>query len=90
MRGKKPQSLRKAINAHCKSCAYDPQAAGTWRAQCTLCPCTDCALFEVRPTTDAIPDSVYEFYGETPPSESPDTESALQVVEDKNFFGDAE
>jgi hypothetical protein len=64
---KKSQSLRKAINAHCRSCVYDSQAAGSWRAQVTLCPCTGCELYGVRPTTDAIADSVYEYYGEEPP-----------------------
>ena len=68
MVAKKPRSLRKAINAHCRSCAYDSQAAGSWRAQVTLCPCTGCELYEVRPTTDAIADSVYEYYGEEPPN----------------------
>ena len=71
---KKSSSLRKSINAHCKTCVYDPKAAGTWRAQVTLCPCTNCELFEVRPTTDKVPDSVYKCYGEEPsnkPSEKP-------------------
>jgi len=67
MAAKKSRSLRQAINAHCRSCVYDPQAAGTWLAQVTLCPCTGCELYGVRPTTDAIADSVYEYYGEEPP-----------------------
>lgn len=66
--GKK--SLRKCINAHCKSCVHDPKAAGTWLAQVTLCPVTECKLYSVRPTTDLIPASVYEYYGEEPPPES--------------------
>ena len=64
---KKPRSLRIAINAHCRSCIYDSQAAGSWLAQVTLCPCTDCELHEVRPTTELIAESVYEYYGETSP-----------------------
>ena len=72
MSAAKSGSLRKAINAHCKSCIYDDKAAGTWRAQVTLCTCTNCALYEVRPTTDVIAESVYEYYGETSPSESPE------------------
>ena len=61
MSSRKP--LRKCINAHCKSCVHDPAAAGTWLAQVNLCPCTDCALYEVRPTTDSIPESVFQYYG---------------------------
>ena len=67
MTAKKSRSLRQAINAHCRSCVYDSQAPGTWLAQVTLCPCTGCELYGVRPTTDAIADSVYEYYGEEPP-----------------------
>jgi len=57
------KSLRKCINAHCRSCVYDPEAAGTWLAQVTLCPVSECQLFDVRPTTDSIPDSVFDYYG---------------------------
>ena len=59
------KSLRKCINAHCKSCVHDPAAAGTWLAQVTLCPCTDCALYDVRPSTDSIANSVFEYHGVT-------------------------
>ena len=59
------KSLRKCINAHCKTCVYDPEAAGTWLAQVTLCPVSECKLFDVRPTTDSIPDSVFDYYGVT-------------------------
>lgn len=64
------KSLRKAIDAHCKSCVHDPVAPGTWLAQVTLCPVHKCELYGVRPTTDSIPTSVYEYYGEKPPPES--------------------
>ena len=63
-------SLRGAIDAHCRSCVEDKAAAGTWLAQVTLCQCTDCKLYPVRRTTDSIPTSVYEYYGEKPPPES--------------------
>lgn len=57
-------SLRKAINAKCKDCIYDPVAPGTWRQQVTLCAVTTCPLWDVRPTTEAeIPGSVLRFYG---------------------------
>ena len=43
-------SLRDAINAHCKSCGYDPKSGlGGWKQQITLCPCTSCRLYQVRP-----------------------------------------
>ena len=61
----KKRSLRKAINAHCKSCVYDNLAAGTWLAQVTLCSVRKCELFDVRPTTSSIPDSVFDYYGVT-------------------------
>jgi hypothetical protein len=57
------KSLRKCINAHCRSCVYDPEAAGTWLTQVTICSVTSCSLYEVRPTTDSIPASVFEYYG---------------------------
>ena len=59
------KSLRGAINAHCKSCVYDPKAPGTWLAQVSCCACSDCKLFEVRPTTNTIPESVIHYYGVT-------------------------
>jgi len=58
-------SLRKAINKHCASCIYDPKAAGTWLAQVTLCSVKSCELFDVRPTTSSIPESVFDYYGVT-------------------------
>jgi len=60
---KKRPSLRKCINDHCKCCIYDPDAAGTWRQQVTLCSVTLCPLYPARPKTKAsIPDSVLDYY----------------------------
>lgn len=57
-------SLRKCVDDHCKTCIYDPQAAGTWRQQVTLCPVKICTLYPVRPATKApIPESVVKYYG---------------------------
>jgi hypothetical protein len=57
-------SLRKSINQHRKSCAYDDLAAGTWRQKVTLCGVKSCALYEVRPkSTHPIPESVLSYYG---------------------------
>lgn len=60
-------SLRKLINGHCKSCIYDPKAAGTWRQQVELCPCVEsCHLWPLRPVSNApIPESVLGHYGLT-------------------------
>ncbi len=59
---KKP-NLRRCVNDKCRSCIYDPQAAGTWRQQVTLCTVTNCALYPVRPTSKApIPESVLDYY----------------------------
>jgi len=59
----RPRSLRKAINAKCRSCIHDELAAGTWRQQVTLCPVKNCALYPVRPLTEApIPERVLDYY----------------------------
>lgn len=43
-------SLRKAIDAYCKDCTYDPKAGGgTWRQQTEACTITRCPLYPVRP-----------------------------------------
>lgn len=42
-------SLRKAINAKCRDCIYDPQGVGNWRQQVTGCSSPACPLFLVRP-----------------------------------------
>lgn len=42
-------SLRKAINAKCRDCRYDPEAVGTWLQQVMNCPDSDCPLHSVRP-----------------------------------------
>lgn len=57
-------SLRKSINEHCKGCAFDNLAAGTWRQQVTLCSAISCPLYDVRPKTkNPIPRSVLSYYG---------------------------
>jgi hypothetical protein len=45
------QSLRKAVDAHCKSCVYDPQSEGSWRHQVESCSVTQCELYPHRPVT---------------------------------------
>jgi len=43
-------SLRKAINAKCKECIYDPIGGpGTWRQQVEVCKSYSCPIFNVRP-----------------------------------------
>jgi hypothetical protein len=45
-------SLRKAINAKCKECIYDPAPGnGTWRQQVEACTSPKCPLYPIRPTT---------------------------------------
>ncbi len=45
-------SLRKAINAKCKDCIYDPLSGlGSWRKQVEGCPSTSCSLYPFRPKT---------------------------------------
>lgn len=56
-------SLRKAINDKCKSCIFDPLAAGNWKQQAHLCSCYDCPLWPVRPRSSAkLPESVLQYY----------------------------
>ena len=43
-------SLRRAVNAFCKGCLYDPNATGTWREQVAACSDAKCALWPVRTT----------------------------------------
>lgn len=55
--------FRARINKNCKSCIYDPYAAGTWRQQTTLCTVTNCSFHEVRPVTKSeIPKAVLAYY----------------------------
>lgn len=44
-------SLRRSIDAKCKSCIYDPDARGlgAWREQVAYCYSSNCALHPVRP-----------------------------------------
>lgn len=42
-------SLRKAIDAHCKSCIYDEIEPGRWKQQVGACTVTKCPLWPVRP-----------------------------------------
>lgn len=46
-------SMRKAINAKCKDCIYDPLAGGTWRQQTEACTITACSLWPLRPRSSA-------------------------------------
>jgi hypothetical protein len=63
--------LRKRVDDKCKSCIYDPEAAGTWRQQVTLCSVTNCPLYQVRPATKSpIPHSVLKYYS-VPKAEYP-------------------
>ena len=55
--------FRARINKNCKSCIYDPHAAGTWRQQTTLCPAINCPFHEVQPVTESkIPVAVLDYY----------------------------
>ena len=55
--------FREKVNKNCKSCIYDPYAAGTWRQQTTLCTVINCPFHEVRPVTESeIPVAVLDYY----------------------------
>ena len=52
-------SLRKAINAMCRQCAYDPLDVGTAAQQIACCVAIECPLHSVRPiTTKFIPEGL--------------------------------
>lgn len=51
-------SMRKAINEKCKDCIYDPMEKGSWRKQVSLCSCTDCPLYPVRPGAPRVKKAV--------------------------------
>lgn len=47
-------SLRKAIDAKCKDCIYDPLSGlGTWKQQVQGCTSKDCGLWPVHAKSDA-------------------------------------
>ena len=48
---RKRPSYKKAVEAFCKSCIYDPKEPGGWREQVTACTSPECPLYDVRPTT---------------------------------------
>ena len=56
-------SLRKAVNAKCRQCTYDPLDVGTAAQQIAVCTDSDCPLHPVRPiTTKRLPISLLEAY----------------------------
>ena len=56
-------SLRKAINAMCRQCTYDPSDVGTAAQQIAACTSKDCPLHPVRPiTTKQLPVSLLAAY----------------------------
>ena len=56
-------SLRKAVNAKCRECTYDPLDVGTAAQQIAVCTDSDCPLHPVRPiTTKRLPISLLEAY----------------------------
>ena len=42
-------NFRKAIDAKCKECIYDPYYEGTWREQVENCTSYSCPLYPLRP-----------------------------------------
>lgn len=47
-------SLRKAVNAKCKDCIYDPEDKGSWRYQVSMCTVTVCPLYDLRPKPGVV------------------------------------
>lgn len=60
-------SLRKAVNAMCRHCAYDPADIGGASHQIAACTSADCPLHAVRPITCArLPDYMLEVWNIVP------------------------
>ena len=60
-------SLRRAVNAYCRSCIYDPGDIGTAAQQIACCIVTECPLYPFRPiTTKAIPLELLHAYRLSP------------------------
>ena len=56
-------SLRKAINAMCRDCTYDPLDNGSAAQQIACCTCKSCPLHKVRPmTAKSIPQQLLRAY----------------------------
>lgn len=56
-------SLRKAVNAKCRECTYDPLDVGSSAQQIACCVASQCPLHPVRPvSTRIIPLSLLEAY----------------------------
>lgn len=56
-------SLRKAINAKCRECTYDPKGAGSAAQQIATCVVKQCPLYPVRPiTAKKIPQYLLDLY----------------------------
>jgi hypothetical protein len=49
-------SMRKAINAMCRDCVYDPMSGdGNWRQRVERCTSPECPLYELRPMPEMGP-----------------------------------
>jgi len=49
-------SLRRAIDAKCKDCLYDPlSGGGKWREQVAQCSSVNCPLWPIRPAPSSGP-----------------------------------
>jgi hypothetical protein len=60
-------SLRRAINAHCRACIYDPLDYGTCAQQIACCTVFTCELYPERPVTAVkIPLELLNRYGLCP------------------------
>ena len=60
-------SLRKAINAMCRDCAYDPRDNGSAAQQIACCTAKECSLYAVRPVkTKGIPITLLEHWNMRP------------------------
>jgi len=82
-------SLRRAINAHCRACIYDPLDYGTCAQQIACCIVANCPLHPHRPiTTKAIPLELLHSYRLSPD----DLDDRARVLVDSNELsaGDAQ
>lgn len=59
-------TLRKCIDAYCKSCLYDAKVKASWRQQISDCTMQQCALFPVRIVVENVNEDRLEGVPSTP------------------------
>ena len=82
-------SLRRAINAHCRACIYDPFDYGTCAQQIACCTAFTCELYPRRPVTAVkIPLDLLNRYGLSPEDLDERARGLVEVDETSSVGGE--